>query len=459
MDKAEAESSATAAARAAKTALKDAFTTAPKSTSTEGPTGDVTEEATQDQWADARKFTRYKLRSLTISREEHLPMVEGASQAISAILLGDSMIERMTTTGKTNSLQLWPSETMFPQMDLEDTNLRRQPLRLPQIVRISGMLNAGCGGDKIENILYRFIGDPEQDLMGLAEALSTPKRKHKVKLWVVQAGTNNLHPKKGLTDQSVQAFGVLLESILNISDVSTHILVTGLFYRKDIKKELVDQANTKLKNLVDEIAREIAPEDTESEQHPAEKSVSRFDFATGTTAAQAIKNKGKDKVDPEERRDSAIGIPISPAVTREGADMKGKGKAKDVPPSTQKLAINKQNGGSSPVHRDPTMPQNKPNRCPIIFEQDPEAVGKRREIPTPTRQGPTESAPTERPSQLQAAGYDYPRIQFLPAPAANDPETWLEDHVHLHEEGYRLWMRKLFPKAKEMLTHAEEASP
>lgn len=442
MDETQAESSAAAAARSTKSI--------------------PTEDSPEDPWSDTRKVSKYKARSLETLRDEHLPKVLGASQAISVVLLGDSMIERMTTTGKTGSLQLWPSETMWPQKDLEDTNIRRKALHLPELVRISGMLNAGCGGDKIQNILYRLVGDPERGLTGLAEALSSPKRQRKIKLWVVQAGTNNLHPKKGLTDASVQTYRVLLESILNISDESTHVLVTGLFYRKDIKKELVAQANTKLKKLVHELAWEDSPDYPNVKQQSMDGVVYRFESATITDAPQAIKVKGKEKsVDPEERRDSAIGVAITPTVTREGAEIKGKGKgqAKEAPPGTQNPSVDKKTGGQQFTDRDPTMPQFKPNWWPSIFQKDPEAVGISREFPASKSREPSGREPEAGPSGCRETGYDYPRIQFLPAPGASDPETWLEDHVHLHEEGYRLWTRKLFPKVKEMLRHAEEASP
>ncbi|ROW08454.1 hypothetical protein VMCG_03182 [Cytospora schulzeri] len=444
MDETQAESSADGAARATKTA--------PESI------------PSKHSLSEAQKVSKYKSRSLETSRDEHLPKVFGASQAISVVFLGDSMIERMTTTGKTGSLHLWPSETMCPeeepQIGLRDTNIRRNALCLPDLVRVSGVLNAGCGGDKIENIIYRLIGDPERGLTGLAAALSTTKRQHKVKLWVIQAGTNNLHPKKGLTDASLQAYRVLLESILDIADRSTHILVTGLFYRKDIKNELVAQANTKLKKLVHDLDRELLSHHPDPEQQFTEGVVSRF--ATHTDVPQAIKVKDKGKAaDPEERRDSAIGVAISPTATREGVDVKGKGKgkAKEEPPTTQETHMDEKHGSQLSTDRDPTMPQFKPNWWPSIFAKDPEAVGITRKPPASMGGEPSGMSPAEWLSGHKETDYHHPRIQFLPAPWANDPETWLEDHVHLHEEGYRLWTRKLFPKVKEMLLHAEEASP
>lgn len=382
MDQTTAESSATAAARLVKTALKSKLETIPESVpaqdTSEKPKQEPTEDLADEAWSEARIFSRYKLRSMETLRDAQLSKVSGACQAISAVLLGDSMIERMTTTGNNKSLHLWPSETMYSETDLEATNLRRRALRLPGIVRISGMLNAGCSGDKIENVIYRLVGDPERGLTGLSEALSSPKRQRKVKLWVVHAGTNNLHPKKGLTDASVQAFRVLLETVLDISDESTHILVTGLFYRKDIKNKLVDQANAKLKKLVHGLSRDISPYYPESEQLSVEEGTSQVDSAIITDAGQVtdVKGKGKEVV-PEERRDSAIELVITPAVTREDVKLKGegKGKEKEIPTGTQELMAPKTKRSPPFTGRDPTMPQFKPNWWPSVFEKDPEAVG------------------------------------------------------------------------------------
>ncbi|ROW03273.1 hypothetical protein VSDG_01299 [Cytospora chrysosperma] len=456
MHKTQAESSSAAATWPTETELKRTLEPVSKSI----PTEKATKGSPEDPWSDTRKFSRYKARSLETSRDEHLLKILGASQAISVVFLGDSMIERMTTTGKTGSLQIWPSDTMWPETDLKDTNFRRKALHISELARISGALNAGCGGDKIENILYRLVGDPDRGLTGLAEALWSPERQRKIKLWVIQAGTNNLHPKKGLTDPSMQAYRALLESILDTSDESTHVLVTGLFYRKDIKKELVAQANAKLKKLVYEIAWELSPDYPDDKQQSTEMVVPLFDSSTIADAPQATKAKGKGQsVDPEQRRDSVIGIAITPTFTRGVAGIKEKGEGKaEAPPGTQEPLTDKKTGGQVSTHRDPTMPQFKPDWWAKIFEEDLEAVRMSREFPVLNRQETVGSAHRAGSCERRESGYEYPRIQFLPAPEANNPETWLVDHVHLHEEGYRLWTSKLFPKVEEMLRHAEEAS-
>ncbi|KAK7747513.1 hypothetical protein SLS53_001768 [Cytospora paraplurivora] len=371
-------------------------------------------------------------------------------------MLGDSMIQRMRTNDGTEdarSLELWPSQKLWPDQGpggLLEFNLRREAQRLPPLVRINGMLNAGCGGDKIENVIYRLVGDRVNDVQGLADALITSKRAPKVKLWVIHAGSNNLHPKRGFTDESVQAFHVLLKTILDISGKAVHILVTGLFYRKDIKDEFVDQANVKLKKLVDDLVWEDSPNYPGPEHQPAEEHVSQPEAGNDGDAPKVdVKGKGK-AIGPEERRDSAIGVPITPAVTSETADIKGKGKEKEVIPDIPEAPVEEDTGGPQPTGRDTTVPHIEPDRGPRISSEGPETVEPRPENP--------ENKPTTRTSKDGSADHRAPRIQFLPAPRGDDPKMWLVDNVHLHEEGYRIWTRELFPKVKEMLSYAEKAS-
>jgi platelet-activating factor acetylhydrolase IB subunit beta/gamma len=75
-----------------------------------------------------------------------------------------------------------------------------------------------------------------------------------VRVWVVQVGTNNLSPKKGLVYKDCQAWEVLVETLLGVNPTATggecKVLVTGLFYRKDVPVALVDQANGKIMAVV-----------------------------------------------------------------------------------------------------------------------------------------------------------------------------------------------------------------
>lgn len=428
--------------------------TAPAQDTDEEPTDQAKEEALQR----ARASGNFKRRSWMTSRDGHIPQIFNGSQAITSILLGDSMVQRMRTQDgarEATSLELWPSQEMLPDKGpggLLEFNVQRVAESLPPLVRINGMLNAGCGGDKIENIIYRLVGDRANEVKGLADALMTSRRARKVKLWVIHAGTDDLQPKRGLTDDSVQAFRVLLKTILDISGKSLHILVTGLFYRKDIKDDLVDEANAKLSKLVDDIVWEDSPDYPGPEHQLAGEVVSPPGSGNDKDAAKVVDVKGKGKeLGPEERRDSAIGVPITPAVTSETADIKGKGKEKEVIPDIPEATAEEDTGGPHPTERDSTTPPLEPDRGPWISSEDPEALEPRREIP--------ENEPTTRTSRDGSADHNYPRIQFFPAPRGKDPKLWLADNVHLNEEGYRIWTRELFPKVKEMLSYAEKVSP
>lgn len=108
---------------------------------------------------------RFKQRSHDTNTLTHQPQLEhllstNASPSIEIVLLGSSTIERFKTTGKNTQL----GQLHFPQA-----------------------FNAGVGGDKIENILYRVD-------LGLLRLLKPTNPK----LIVLQLGTNNLQPKTAL---------------------------------------------------------------------------------------------------------------------------------------------------------------------------------------------------------------------------------------------------------------------
>ncbi|KAK3316827.1 SGNH hydrolase-type esterase domain-containing protein [Apodospora peruviana] len=196
-----------------------------------------------------RPIAKYKLRSHETSQLSHIPLLTQSSHSDnsqqtqrgpSVILFGDSMIERMTTTGVETPTSLvgpWPPEAMVD----DETTWRQE-----------GVLNAGVGGDRIQNMAYRLVGDPATSLPGLAATLLATAQTD-IKLWVVQAGTNNLTPKKGLTEKDRDALELLLQSLLIISGPESKILLTGLFPRKDIPVELIGQANDKLVGITREM--------------------------------------------------------------------------------------------------------------------------------------------------------------------------------------------------------------
>lgn len=217
----------------------------------------------------ANGIARYKLRSLEDARE-HLKTVEDRGHEVVVALLGDSLIHRMTTTGQCYTLDSWPSPAIASDSDIQAMNDAIADTDATPISRMEGIANFGCGGDKIQNILYRVVG--ETNLEGLGHAMrgsGPPKggivRRWSQKMWVIHAGTNNLHPKQGLRDVDLRAMDVLLRTLHHLSRRGTKFLVTGLFYRKDIPRELVDKANVDLQDLVARLDQELpeAPQSTQ----------------------------------------------------------------------------------------------------------------------------------------------------------------------------------------------------
>lgn len=366
-------------------------------------------------------------------------MIDRISRTPRVMLLGDSMLERMTTTGQSPSLQPWPSEQMLPRMQLTQMNSSRGLAGRKILQRVSAVFNAGCGGDKIENILYRLLGDKEPStdeetskeghvkpshLDGLVDTLS--KRKTQVKLWIVHAGTNNLHKVNGLSDASLFAMQVLLKVLLSISAEETHILVTALFYRKDIRTELVDQANTKLKDLVEELALQTPSAPTST-------------------------------YDVEKRRDSVISQAVS---ARSGNSLYDASKSTDTG-----------DDGTSETtpDSDPTTATIKPISSREFKAQEDaersilEAGISRRDFQPEWKGAPKqldhfdERRKRNKYINLQIPhDPEAPRISFLPMPKEFNIEGHLEDHVHLNMRGYKMWMGTLFPMAADMLDRTDD---
>ncbi|KAK0630482.1 SGNH hydrolase-type esterase domain-containing protein [Bombardia bombarda] len=201
-----------------------------------------------------RPLAKYKERSHVTSKTQHIALLQNLKDSDTSptvVLFGDSMLERMITTGQSPSLEPWPSQAML--YDASDNATSQSESKQG---RLQGVANFGVGGDKIQNMAYRLIGNPNPDpaksLPALASLLAVRKE---VKLWIVHAGTNNLHPKKGLTDGDRNALAAMLRAILVISspEVECKVLLTGLFPRKDISQKLINEANAKLLGIVGEL--------------------------------------------------------------------------------------------------------------------------------------------------------------------------------------------------------------
>ncbi|KAF2762482.1 hypothetical protein EJ05DRAFT_481416 [Pseudovirgaria hyperparasitica] len=171
------------------------------------------------------------------------------NDALSTVLLGDSMFERMKTTGQSASLEPWPSTEMlggraFNQLKATNPLFHK---------RLDGVFNTGVGGDGVQNIVYRLAGEKAKNLDGLLPTLGA----HNIKLFVLHCGTNNLHHKQGLKDRDRDYMRLILQALLHIARAGSKILVTGLFYRNDISDELVDDANGKIQDLVNSMNENI----------------------------------------------------------------------------------------------------------------------------------------------------------------------------------------------------------
>lgn len=201
-----------------------------------------------------RSVAKFKQRSFETSANSHIPFLKTCTGGPEVVLLGDSMIERMATTGESSGFQSWPSGSILSEKCIISLN---DSLTNQSITRLSNVFNAGVGGDKYENILYRLVGDEfskeRQPLTGLLDMLKSCN----VSLWVIHAGTNNLHPKKGLSDVDVDKLRLILQAVLQISRPGTKVLLTELFYRKDITHSLVDDANQKLETLTQSVNEEL----------------------------------------------------------------------------------------------------------------------------------------------------------------------------------------------------------
>ncbi|KAK0648173.1 SGNH hydrolase-type esterase domain-containing protein, partial [Cercophora newfieldiana] len=198
-------------------------------------------------------ISRFKIRSHQTSLTSHLRILQSCAEnpgtAPYVIFLGDSMLERFITTGNSaNFTAPWPSPTLLPTLPAENNSSR-----IPRI------LNAGVGGDKIQNMAYRLLGSESEDspLPSLAAAIANLKS---VKVWVVHAGANNINPKRGLSDQDVAALEALLKAVLKIDGapgIPTRLIMTGILYRKDVSDEKVDEANRKIKAVVERLNLEV----------------------------------------------------------------------------------------------------------------------------------------------------------------------------------------------------------
>ncbi|KAF7862790.1 uncharacterized protein EAF02_010339 [Botrytis sinoallii] len=139
--------------------------------------------------------SKWKKRSEETTLDVHFPELDNASlEATNLVLIGSSMLERFKTTG-------------------HDLNLGSKP----------GTFNAGVGGDTIPN---------------------------KVGMVIVNIGSNDLKkPGRSLTEAQLYQFALHLEA-LRRTFPRARIVVTALFYKKDVHLSDVDRSNEDLQSIV-----------------------------------------------------------------------------------------------------------------------------------------------------------------------------------------------------------------
>ncbi|KAJ4292733.1 hypothetical protein N0V90_009396 [Kalmusia sp. IMI 367209] len=166
---------------------------------------------------------------LSISDDPYAPRPDLTNNStIEVIYLGNSMLERLKTTGLA-------------------TDLGRLGKEGPA-------WNAGCGGDKNENVIYRLSKDM-YSILKHTQGLGRPPCD--IKLWVLASGTNNLHPKRPFRTSDVESYRLLLETCLRIAPQS-RVVVCDMFYRKDVPDNIVDESNDMLQTVVQEINQELS---------------------------------------------------------------------------------------------------------------------------------------------------------------------------------------------------------
>jgi len=147
---------------------------------------------------------------------------------IEVIYLGNSMLERLKTTGKCTRL-----------------------------AQFSTSWNAGCGGDKNANVAHR-LSQGMYSVLRKAQEQAEERRTSNcnIKAWVLVSGTNDLRPKRSFVQSECESYKVLIDACLRIAPGS-RVLACAMFYRKDIADEIVDESNGMLKKVVEKVNEEL----------------------------------------------------------------------------------------------------------------------------------------------------------------------------------------------------------
>ena len=152
---------------------------------------------------------KWKERSAT-THTRHLEIIQKRPdlQSGSILFLGDSMMERWLTTGKS----FWTGE------------LSKYPI-----------MNAGVGGDRIENLLWRITTNP-----GILDVAS-------YSTIFLMIGTNNIEKSK--PENVATAIQSLLQTIFTKQPNVKRVILYGLTPRSDVPREKIVHLNQLLTEL------------------------------------------------------------------------------------------------------------------------------------------------------------------------------------------------------------------
>ena len=175
---------------------------------------------TEEFASEIASHAKFKHRSHETHHSTHIFQLAHCSKNFTTVLIGDSMFERFKTTGGYTSIGASPS-----------------------------VVNAGVGGDRICQVLYRFQ-------RGLLEAIQRNQGSH-IGSIVLHMGSNNLNRRNPLRDDAVYEYELVLEAVRRAFAENCRIVVTAIFERRDVKKEDIEASNGKLKQMVEKFGGRV----------------------------------------------------------------------------------------------------------------------------------------------------------------------------------------------------------
>jgi len=152
---------------------------------------------------------------------KHLNEYQGGKYPI--VFLGDSMMERWLTTGKSH----WKNT-------------------------FSKCANLGVGGDGVEHLLYRLTTGSDtvrtDEFKGILDVITTD-------LILLMIGTNNLEKNSPdeILEGIINIIRIILEKTSSGSFISSKLIVFGLPDRTDRPKETISELNLKLKGYINDM--------------------------------------------------------------------------------------------------------------------------------------------------------------------------------------------------------------